>query len=94
MLTVTEPTGAAAGRKSVVTGALLIAVSLLPILGMRTSVHAWLFAIIAVFLGVFYLKAAIEFNRARTGLVARRLLRVSLLYLPLYMLALIVTCLT
>jgi protoheme IX farnesyltransferase len=94
MLTVTDPTGAAAGQKSIVTGVLLIAVSLLPVLGMRTTVHAWLFAVVAIFLGAYYLKAAIAFSRTTTDPVARRLLRVSLLYLPLYMLALIVTCLT
>lgn len=94
MLTVTEPTGAAAGRKSVVTGILLIAVSLLPVLGMRTQIHVAVFALIAVLLGLYYLKAAIAFNASRTDLIARRLLRVSLLYLPAYMLLLIVACLT
>ena len=94
MLTVTEPTGAAAGRKSIVTGVLLIAVSLLPVLVMRTSIHAWIFGILAVAIGVFYLKAAIAFNSSPTDPIARRLLRVSLLYLPLYMLLLVVTCLT
>lgn len=94
MLTVTDPTGTSAGRKSVLTGTLLIAVSLLPVLTMRTSIHGWVFAVIVVILGGYYLKAAIEFNRSQTDSIARRLLRVSLLYLPLYMLALIVTCLT
>ena len=94
MLTVTEPTGAAAGRKGVVTGLLLIAVSLLPVLALRTQIHVAVFALIAVLLGLFYLKAAIAFNVSRTDPIARRLLRVSLLYLPAYMLLLIVACLT
>lgn len=94
MLTVTEPTGAAAGRKAIITGVLLIAVSLIPALSMRTSVHVWVFSILAVLLGLFYLKAAIAFNGSRTDPIARKLLRVSLLYLPLYMILLLVACLT
>ena len=94
MLTVTEPTGAAAGRKAIITGTLLIVVSLLPIQVVRTSLHGWIFGILAVGLGLFYLKAAIAFNHSRTEQIARRLLRVSLLYLPLYMLLLIFACLT
>ncbi len=94
MLTVTEPTGAAAGRKAVVTGGLLIVVSLLPLVVLRTPIHMGVFAVIAVLLGVFYLNAAIAFYGSRTDQLARRLLRVSLLYLPAYMLLLIVSCLT
>jgi len=94
MLTVTEPTGAAAGRKAIVTGILLIAVSLIPMMTMRTTIHSWVFGVVAVLLGLFYLKAAIAFNGSRTEPIARRLLRVSLLYLPLYMILLILTCLT
>ena len=94
MLTVTEPTGLAAGRKAIVTGVMLIGVSLLPVFTLSTQVHGWLFGIVAVLLGVYYLKAAIAFYYSRTDAVARRLLRVSLLYLPLYMIALIVACLT
>ena len=94
MLTVTEPTGAAAGRKAIVTGVMLILVSLLPVLALRSSVHAWVFAVFAVLLGLFYLRPAIAFYAARTEPTARRLLRVSLLYLPLYLVVLIVACLT
>ncbi len=94
MLTVTEPTGAAAGRKAVITGVLLIVVSLIPALAMRTSAHIWIFSILAVMLGLFYLKAAIAFNGSRTDPIARKLLRVSILYLPLYMILLLIGCLT
>lgn len=94
MLTVTEPTGAAAGRKAIVTALILIAVSLVPALALRTPVHVGVFALIAVLLGAFYLKAAVAFHASRTDQIARRLLRVSLLYLPAYMLLLIVACLT
>lgn len=94
MLTVTEPTGAAAGRKAIVTGILLIGVSLIPMMAMRTQIHAGVFAVVAVVLGLYYLRAAIAFNGSRTDAIARKLLRVSLLYLPLYMLALLLACLT
>ncbi|MFT5301402.1 MAG: protoheme IX farnesyltransferase [Mariniblastus sp.] len=94
MLTVTEPTGAAAGRKGIVTGVLLIAVSLMPIMALRTQAHGWIFAVIAIVLGLYYLRPAIAFNADRNDVTARRLLRVSLLYLPAYMLLLIVCCLS
>lgn len=94
MLTVTEPTGKAAGVKSIVTGVLLIAVSLLPILVMRTVVHSWIFGFVALGLGIFYLMPAIKFYRERNNETARTLLRASLLYLPLYMMAMLVACLT
>jgi protoheme IX farnesyltransferase len=94
MLTVVDPTGKRAGRKAIVTGILLLAVSLLPILDVRTTVHAVLFSITAIVLGGVYLKASFKFNASRDDQTAKRLLRVSLLYLPLYMVALIVACLT
>ena len=94
MLTVTEPTGAAAGRKSIFTAVLLIVVSLLPVLTMRTTEHVWVFSLVAILLGLFYLKASIAFARSREEPRPRNLLRVSLLYLPIYMLALVVACLT
>lgn len=94
MLTVTEPTGNAAGVKAVVTGAMLIAVSLLPVLTFRTVYHGIAFAIVALVLGGVYFKAALAFRHSRTEAIARKLLRSSLLYLPLYMLALILASLT
>lgn len=94
MLTVTEPTGAAAGRKSVVTAVLLIGVSLVPVVTMRTEIHGWVFGIVAVLLGLVYLHASIAFARSREEPSPRYLLRVSLLYLPIYMLVLVIACLT
>ncbi len=94
MLTVTEPTGRAAGRKAIVTTVLLIAVSLIPLVIMRTGVHAWSFGMIAIALGAWYLWHSIRFARILNDVVARKLLRVSLVYLPAYMLVLTVTCLT
>ncbi len=94
MLTVTEPTGKAAGRKAIFTAVLLIASSLLPVLCVRTGVHAGFLVVFALVLGGYYLKASIRFNNDRNDQTAKRLLRVSLLYLPLYMLTLIIACLT
>ena len=94
MLTVTEPTGRAAGRKSVVTAVLLLIVSLIPALTVRTPYHAALLLVLAIGLGVYYLHAAQVFNRDRNDATAKKLLRASLLYLPLYMLTLIIACLS
>ena len=94
MITVTEPTGRVAGLKSVITAVMLVAVSLLPILVLRTQIHIWIFAIASLFLGGYYFKAAWAFRLERSDPVARQLLRASLLYLPAYMLVLILACLT
>ncbi len=94
MLTVTEPTGRAAGRKSIVTAVLLIVSSLIPVLCVRTGFQAGFLIVCALILGGYYLKASIRFSNDRNEQTARRLLRVSLLYLPLYMLTLIIACLT
>jgi protoheme IX farnesyltransferase len=94
MLTNTEPTGRSAGIKSVVGCGLLIIVSLLPMVDLIASVETsgwWrtvAFAIVSLCLGGVYMKASIRFLKKRETTVARRLLRSSLLYLPLYMLIL------
>jgi protoheme IX farnesyltransferase len=94
MLTVTEPTGKAAGQKAVVTAALLIVVSLVPMMEVRTIGHAMLFAIPTVFLGLHYLRASWSFYADRNELTARTLMKSSLLYLPFYMVTMIVCLLT
>jgi protoheme IX farnesyltransferase len=94
MITVTEPTGTAAGRKAVLTAVLLILVSLLPAFCVRSGFHVALLVVPSLILGFYYLKASVVFRRDRNLDTARSLLRVSLLYLPLYMLTLIIACLT
>jgi protoheme IX farnesyltransferase len=94
MLTVTEPTGRAAGRKAVVTAVLLLIASLIPALTVRTPFHAALLLVLAIALGMYYLRAAKVFNRDRNDVTAKKLLRASLLYLPLYMMTLIIACLS
>lgn len=94
MLTVTEPTGKAAGRKSVITAVLLIAVSLIPIVLTSHWFPATLLVLLAVGLGGYYLRASWRFLRDRNDATAKHLLRSSLLYLPLYMIVLMLVCLT
>lgn len=90
MLTVTEPTGLAAGRKAVVTAIMLIVVSLVPIAVMDSYLRIGIFVVGAIALGVYYLRPSIEFCKNRNDQTARKLLRSSLLYLPLYMMLMLV----
>lgn len=93
MLTVVDPTGRRAGRKAVVTAILILFVSLIPVFTFRTTVHGVVFSIFAIALGWWYLKASINFSNDHDAF-ARKLLRVSLMYLPCYMLILLVASLT
>ena len=94
MLTNTEPTGRLAGIKSVVGCVALIIVSLLPVVDLWADVatNGWwrivLFVAVCIYIGRPYLKASFAFLKQRDDLIARKLLRSSLLYLPLYMLVL------
>jgi protoheme IX farnesyltransferase len=94
MLTVVDPTGRKAGRKAVITAVLVLFVSLIPVITFRTPWHGILFAIPAIALGAWYLYASINFARGLTESVARKLLRVSLVYLPCYMLILLIASLS
>ena len=94
MLTVVDPSGKRAGFKSVLTCVLLILVSLIPVLQVRTVYHGILLAVIALIVGLPYLKASIAFNADRNDATAKKLMRSSLLYLPLYMTGLMIACLT
>ena len=94
MLTVTDPTGWQAGRKSVVTAVLLIVVSLLPLFRCPLGWQAVFLAITVLALGGYYLKVSWLFWRDRNLQTARTLMLVSLLVLPLYMLVLLIACLS
>jgi len=94
MLTVVDPTGRRAGKKAVVTCAILILVSLLPALTFRTGLQSVLFSFSAVLLGYFYMRDSIRFAGNRNETTARRLLKTSIIYLPLFMLALVVASLS
>ena len=90
MITVTDPTGKSAGRKAVVLCVLMIVLSLLPALALATAIHAILFSIAAVALAWPYLKASIKFSQQRNDATARRLLKSSVMYLPMYMLIMVI----
>ncbi len=94
MLTVVDPSGVRAGRKAVVTCLLLIAVSLVPAFFVRSTLHGAIVAVFALVVGGYYLKASLLFAKQPNDATARKLLRTSLLYLPLYMLGLMLACLT
>lgn len=79
MLPVLDPGGAWTGRQSVLYGAALVPVSLLPsLLGLA---GAWYFGG-ALALGLGYLGFSLAFARRRSTPGARRLMFASLLYLP------------
>ncbi len=87
MLTVVDPSGRRAGTQAVAAALALVPVSLLPILQHAGPIYfaaAW-------GLGLVYLAFSIAFSISRDEASARRLLRVSLVYLPtlliLFMLA-------
>ena len=91
MLTVVDPTGKRAGRKSVVTAVLLIIVSLIPLVECPTYIQAGVLLVAALWLGGRYLAASIAFNAEPNDATAKTLMLKSLLYLPLYMMALIIS---
>ena len=90
MITVTEPSGVSAGRKAVWMCVLMIGLSLLPALSFATPIHSVLFVIAALALSWPYMKASIVFSRERTDATARRLLKASIMYLPMYMLIVVI----
>lgn len=80
MLPVVEPDGRSTARQMVVYGAVLIPVSLLPVvLGMSGAVY--LAGALAA--GLWFLRSGVRVARERTVLRARGVLMVSVLYLPL-----------
>ena len=83
MLTVSEPTGKNAGSLAVRTALVLLPVSLLP-----CQLTAWWGIVVTLGLGILYFVAAYRFQQAPTDQTARRLLHVSLIYLPLWMIVL------
>ncbi len=80
MLSVLDRDGRVTGRQSALWAAMLVPVSLLPVLfGLATSVYA----MGALVLGLLQLSVAVGFARHRSLANARRLFYASILYLPL-----------
>jgi protoheme IX farnesyltransferase len=77
--TVTDPTGRTAGLLAVLGAAALLPVSLIPLqLGLAGTAYG----VTVLGLDMIYLAAAVLFARSRDDKTARRLLIVSLIYLP------------
>ncbi|HUK83344.1 MAG TPA: heme o synthase [Verrucomicrobiae bacterium] len=80
MLTVVDPSGASTARQTLAFSVALIGVSLLPsVVGMTGRLYLWG----ALTLSVALLVVGVLFCRARTFAGARRLLKASVVYLPL-----------
>ena len=79
LVTVLDPSGRMAGLLAVAGAVVLLPVSLIPVL---FSSNGWGYATVAILLGVCYWALAVAFNRHRDDTTARRLLRVSVVYLP------------
>jgi protoheme IX farnesyltransferase len=87
MLPVVDPSGASTFRQTLLFASLLIGVSVLPtIIGMTGKVYC----IGALVMGVALLLVGALFTHTKSFLDARRLLRASILYLPLLLLLIIV----
>ena len=80
MLTVTEPTGRLAGLQAVASAALLVPLSLLPAVMMKTGP---IYFLLVLFLSVAQLIVASRFLFCPSDQSSRRLLRMSLIFLPL-----------
>jgi heme o synthase len=83
---VTDPTGRTATTIAIVGAAVLLPVSLLPLLGDSAS---WGYGLAASAAGIAYLVSSIGFLKDPTDQTARTLLRVSLIYLPVLFVALL-----
>ena len=92
MLTVVDPSGLRAGAQAVVAALLLVPVSLVPALASE-SASPVVYGIWAIILGTAQLVAAICFMARRNDVSARWLLRSTLLYLPCWMLLLVMVAL-
>ena len=85
MLPVVEPEGASTAVQTVGFTALLLGVSVLPAV---VSTAGWLYLAAVVPLGAWFLWTSIAFARTRTGQSARRVLKASIVYVPVFVFAL------
>ncbi len=79
MLPVVEPSGDSTTRQTIFFTALLLLASLWPA---WIGAAGWLYALGALPLGAWFLWTAVVFHRARTGQNARRVLKASIVYIP------------
>jgi len=79
MLPVVEPDGDSTAGQMIGFAALLVPLSVLPVL---TDAAGWIYGIGVVPLGLWFLWTTIVFNGERTGQKAKRVLKASVLYIP------------
>ena len=79
MITTTDPSGRKAGLFSFWGAIVVLLVSLMPLL----TKPSWVYAVLAVTLGIYQITAAWRFQQNQTDQTARQLLKVSVVYLPL-----------
>ena len=79
MLPVVEPSGRITARQIVLFAIMMVPVSLAPFF---LGFAGWIFLVVASVLGLWFLIESIKAARAKTPQMARRLLLVSVLYLP------------
>lgn len=89
MSTTVDPTGRRAGIEAIVGSLLLLPVSLVPAWLSSSNLLAGLYVAWAVLLSAVYIWASIAFARSPGDATSRTLLRASLLYLPLWILGLL-----
>ena len=87
MLPVADPSGRSTTRQTLFFTILLFALSLWPV---ALSLTGWGYAIGAVVLGAWFLHAALVFHRSREIQDARRVLNISIRYIPGLILVLLV----
>ena len=80
MLPVVEPSGRITARQIVLFSIMMVPVSLAPFF---LGFAGWIYLISATILGVWFLVESVRTARAKTPEMARRLLLVSVLYLPI-----------
>ncbi len=92
MLPVVDPSGLRSGAQAVYAAALLVPVSLIPII-LPTSGSPLVYLVWALVLGTIQLGLAVRFALLRDDTSARLLLRATLLYLPAWMAMLLIVTL-
>jgi protoheme IX farnesyltransferase len=86
MLPVVEPSGKLTGRQIVLFSIMLLPVSLAPYF---FQVSGLIFLVGALLLGIWFLWVSIQTARTKTDEMARKLLLVSVIYLPLLFLLMV-----
>jgi protoheme IX farnesyltransferase len=87
MLPVVEPSGTLTGRQIVLFSIMLLPVSLAPYF---FQISGLIFLVGAILLGLWFLWASVQAARTKSDEMARKLLLVSVIYLPLFFLLMVV----